>query len=65
MRFVVVSVVIVVIIKSLVKIWSAVAEIYLLLLQGGTRPIFLDETETGKLDLSKLTMRPRPRNGGC
>ena len=33
--------------------------------QGGTRPIFWDETETEKLGLSKITTRPRPRNSGC
>ena len=27
--------------------------------QGGTRPIFWDETETDKLGLSKTTTRPR------
>ena len=32
--------------------------------QGGTRPIYSDKTKTEKLDLSKLTTRPRPRNKG-
>ena len=31
--------------------------------QGGTRPIFWDETE--KLELWKFTTRPRPRKSGC
>ena len=34
-------------------------------LQGRTRPIFWDETETKKLGLSKITTRPRPRNSEC
>ena len=29
--------------------------------QGGTRPIFWDETDTEKLESSKITTRPRPR----
>ena len=33
--------------------------------QGGTRPIFWDETETEKLDQWKFNTRPRPRKSGC